>query len=69
MVWTDSFTVGDDGSLTYKGLTGTTETLLNQLSFTAFGSSDRGLAPGSVSQGLHVTVTDGVADPALVYTS
>ena len=49
-VWsgTESFTVGDDGMLTYEGLPGTAETLLNQLSFTAFGSSDRGLAPGSV---------------------
>ena len=47
-----SFTVGDDGTLTYIGLPGTAETLLKQLSFTAFGSSDRGFAPGSVSQAI-----------------
>ena len=48
---------------------GTAETLLKQLSFTAFGSSDRGFAPGSVSQSnLHVTVTDGVAHPVALST-
>ena len=70
-VWsgTESFTVGDDGTLTYMGLPGTAETLLKQLSFTAFGSSDRGFAPGSVSlSNLHVTVTDGVAHPVALST-